>query len=65
MKNFCFDTICKITQELKELQRFSCACRLIGKSAVMKYHQLLLKVISINGKFCFDQLATATSSTPP
>ena len=30
----------------------------IGKSAIIKYK-------SINGKFRFDQLATASSSTPP
>ena len=32
MKNFRFDTICNIAQEL---QRFSCACGFIGKSDVI------------------------------
>ncbi len=35
------------------------------KSAVIKYHQLMSKIISINRKLCFDQLATASSTTPP
>ncbi len=49
-------TIYHITQEAQEeLQRYSCACGLIGKSGVIKYHQLLSKVISINGKSRFDQ----------
>ncbi len=50
MKNFRFDTICNITQESQEIQRFNCACGSIVKSAVIKYHQLLSKIISINGE---------------
>ena len=33
----------------------------IGKSAVIKYHQFLSKVKSIKRKLCFDQSATASS----
>ena len=62
MKNFRFKTICNITQEPQNLQTFNCACGFIGKSAVIKYHQLLSKVQCINWKSCFDQLATASSS---
>ncbi len=52
MKNFRFDTICNINQEPHAIQRFNCACWFIGKSAVIKYPQLLSKVIiSIN---CMD-----------
>ena len=55
MKNFHFNTI---TQEPKELQGFDCACRFIDKSVVIQYHQQWLpKVVSINGKSHFDQLA--------
>ena len=38
-------------------------CGFIDKSAVIKCHQLLSKVI--NGRLCFDQLATASCYTPP
>ncbi len=65
MKNFRFNTVCNITQEPQELQRYNRACRFIGKSAVIKYHPLLLKDISINRKSLFEQLATASSSTHP
>ena len=65
MTNFCFDTICNITQEPQEMQRFNRACGFISKYAVIKYDQLLSKDISINGKSCFDQLASASSSTSP
>ncbi len=58
MKNFRFNTIYNITQEPQELQRHNRACRLIGKSAVIKCHQLLSKVTSINRRSLFDQLAT-------
>ncbi len=30
MKNFCFNTICNITQEPQELQRYNRACMFIG-----------------------------------
>ncbi len=60
MKNFRFNTICNITQEPQELQRHNCACRFIGKSAVIKCHQLLSKVTSINSRSLFDQFATDT-----
>ncbi len=44
----------------------NCACVFIRKSAEIKYHQLLSKIISIiNRKLCFDQLATASFSTSP
>ncbi len=58
MKNFCFNTICSITQEPQELQRYNRACRFISKSAVIKCHQLLWKVTSINRRSLFDQLST-------
>ncbi len=61
MKTFCFNTICNITHEPQKLQRFHCPCMFIGKCAVIKYHQLISKVI--NQKLCFDQLATTSSST--
>ncbi len=40
MKNFCFDTICNITQEPLELERFNCTffSAVFGKSAVIKYN---------------------------
>ena len=63
MKNFRSGTICNITQEPQRLQRYNYACGFIGKSAVIKYHHLLSKVLSINVKSSFDQLATA--SYPP
>ena len=50
VKNFhfnIFNTICNITQEPQELQRFNCVCGSISKFAVIKYHQLLSKVLSI------------------
>ena len=61
--------ILSVTEELsfrwflqpQELQRFNCACGFIGKSARIKYHQLLSKVKCTNGKSPFDQLATALS----
>ncbi len=31
MKNFCFNTICNITQEPQGMQGFNCTCGLIGK----------------------------------
>ncbi len=60
MKNFHFNTICNITQEPKELQRYNRACTFIGKSAVIKCHQVLSKVTSVNWRSLFDQLATDT-----
>ena len=63
MKNFCFETICNITQEPQDLQTFNCAHGFISKFAVIKYHQLLTKVQCINGKSPFSQLATVSSST--
>ncbi len=60
MKNFRFNTICNITLEPQELQIYNRACRFIGKSAVIKCHQLVLKVTSINRRLFFDQLATDT-----
>ncbi len=42
-----FNTICNITQEPRGLQRYNRACRFIGKSAVIKCHQLLSKVTSV------------------
>ncbi len=60
MKNFRFNTICDITQEPQELQRYNPACRSIGKSAVIKCHQVLSKVTSIDRRSLIDQLATDT-----
>ncbi len=65
MKNLHFNTICNITQEPHKLQRYKHACEFISKSAVIKYYQLLSKVISFNRKSHFNQFDTATSSTPP
>ena len=64
VKNFCFGTFCNITQEPQELQRFTCASGFIGKSAEKKHYQWLSKCVSINKKLCFNQLATASFSTP-
>ncbi len=58
MKNFRFNTICNITQEPQELQIYNRVCGFIGKSAVIKCHQVLSKVTSINRRSLFDQLAT-------
>ncbi len=58
MKTFHFGTICNITQEPQEI---TCACGFIATYNVLKYHQVLSKVISINEKSSFDQLATAPS----
>ncbi len=60
MKNFRFNTICNITQEPQELQRYNRAFRFIRKSDVKKSHQVLSKVTSINRRSLFDQLATDT-----
>ncbi len=40
MKNSRLDTIYNNTQEPQELQRYSCACGFIGKSAAIKYQLL-------------------------
>ena len=58
MKNFRFDTIYNITQEPQKLPKYNFASGFIGKSAVLKYNQVLSKVININGKSRFDQLIT-------
>ncbi len=55
-----FNTICNITQEPQELQRYNRACRFIDKSAVIKCHQLLSKVTNVNRRSLFHQLATDT-----
>ena len=60
MKNFCFDTICNITQEPHLLQ--ISVDGFIDKSAVIKQCNVLSKVLSINKIYNFDQLATASSS---
>ena len=60
MKNFRFNTICNITQEPQELQRYNRACRFIGKSPVTKCYQLLSKDTNINRRLVFDQLARDT-----
>ena len=68
MKNFRFDIVCNFIQE-QELGlpslRFDCVWvhRQVCCDA-LKY-QLLSKVVGINGKSRFDQLATSSSSTPP
>ncbi len=53
MNIFRFDTICNITQEPQELQRFNSTCCFIGKSATIKFHPLLTKNKGINGN-CFS-----------
>ncbi len=45
-----------ITQEPQELQRYNRACRFIGKSAVIKCHQLLSKITSITRRLLFRPL---------
>ncbi len=40
-----------------------CACGFIGKYGVILYQQLMSKVISINGKSCFDQWLVTISSS--
>ena len=49
MKNFRFNAICNITQELQELQKYNRACRFTGKSAVVQYHELLSKLQVLTG----------------
>ncbi len=44
-KPFCFDTICNITQEPQEQQDSIVPSGFTNKSAVIKCHQLLSKVI--------------------
>ncbi len=62
MNNFRFDTICNIYHVYTRTTRTTEVHNVpvCSSSAVIKY-QLLSKVI-INGKSCFDQLATASSS---
>ena len=60
---YTFRRACNITQEPLKLQSFNCACGFIGKSALIKYHQLMTRV-SIHENSLFDQLATASSPTP-
>ncbi len=48
MKNFSFDTIWNIIQELQRWYK-NFACWFIGKSAVVKYHQLLSQVTNATG----------------
>ena len=64
MKNFHFNTIFDITHEPQEVQRFNCACGLIGKFVVIKCHQVLSKVVSTIDKSRIAQFATASSSNP-
>ncbi len=49
--------------EPEEIQSFNCANEFIGKSAVVKYHQLLSKSYKNNGKSRFDEVATPSFST--
>ena len=63
MKNFLFDTICNITQESQELYTKIQLCLwVLGKSAVMKYHQMYQRLI-FNGKSHINQLVTASFTT--
>ena len=62
MKNFRFNNIATLLRNHKNNRDTNCARSFIGKSAVIKYHELLSKVSSINRKSLFDQLATASSS---
>ena len=64
MKKVRFDTICNITQEPQGLQRFNRTDGFIGKSTVIKFHQVLSTVTSINnGNSRFKQFATVSFST--
>ena len=60
-----FNTICNITQEPQELQRHNRPCRFMGKSALIKCHQLRSKNTSIKRRSLFDQLATDTKYPYP
>ncbi len=65
MKYFRFETICNIAQDPQNLLRFNCACWIIdNQSAVIKYPLLFSTVISINGKWRFNQLATGSATVP-
>ncbi len=57
MKNFRFNTICNITQEPQELQRYNRACKFIGKSAVIRCYQ---KLQVLTG----DRFSTSQQQTP-
>ena len=66
MKNFSFNNICNITQEHKNYRdtRFR-ACGFIGKSSVIKYHQLLSNVVSLwNRKFMFRPVSNSFLLSP-
>ena len=65
MKHFRFDTICNINHGPQELQRCIKKVCLLGHRQVyrLKYHQFCKKLININMKLHFDQLATASSSS--
>ena len=58
MRTFVSTLFPALLRNHKLLERNNRACRFIGKSAVIKCHQLLSKVI--NRRSFFDQLATDT-----
>ena len=58
MKNFYYDTICKITHEPQELEIFNCACGFIGMSAAVKYHHCLATVSSSSYAHLFQNVTS-------
>ncbi len=63
IKNFGKNTICKITQEPLEGQRYNIVP--VGSSASLVLDQLMSKIIHFTLKPRFDRLATASTSTSP
>ncbi len=64
VKNFRFNTIGNVIQELQELQRLNCACGVIGK--FIGGDAIAVKSYKYQREIVFwSVLATASSSTPP
>ncbi len=55
MTNFRFNTICNITQELQELQRYNRACWFIGKSDVIKMSSVAITSYLVSLSFNLSQ----------
>ncbi len=64
MKNFRFDTICNITQEPPELQRHNTFVH-VGSLVSLLLQTTISWYQKNKGKSHFDQLASASSCTPP
>ena len=63
--NFRFDSICNITREPQQLQRFNCACGFISKSFFVIKHQLLSKVQVLTGYHVLSFMTSYDSLYPP